>query len=74
MPPAPLPTQLDQLEFMELMYGPQAESYATQYRHPGTEMVLVLDGLLGTSPLLVLQLSLDHVGVSDFAASLLLLR
>jgi transcriptional regulator with XRE-family HTH domain len=40
------PAPLDDLEFMELVYGPGAESHAALYRHPGTEMVLVLDGRL----------------------------
>jgi transcriptional regulator with XRE-family HTH domain len=40
------PTQLDALEFMELVYAPGAESHASLYRHPGTEMVLVLSGKL----------------------------
>lgn len=40
------PIQLAELEFMELVYSPGAESHATQYRHPGMEMVLVLDGRL----------------------------
>jgi transcriptional regulator with XRE-family HTH domain len=43
------PTQLGDLEFMELVYSPGAESHATQYRHPGMEMVLVLDGRLDIS-------------------------
>ena len=40
------PTQLDDLEFMELVYAPGAESNAALYRHPGMEMVLVLQGRL----------------------------
>jgi len=40
------PAALDDLEFMELHYAPGAESNPTQYRHPGMEMVLVLDGRL----------------------------
>ena len=40
------PAPLDDLEFMELVYGPGAESHAALYRHPGMEMVLVLSGTL----------------------------
>jgi transcriptional regulator with XRE-family HTH domain len=40
------PTQHDELEFMELVYAPGAESHSALYRHPGTEMVLVLSGTL----------------------------
>lgn len=40
------PTQLAELEFMELVYSPGAESHPAQYRHPGMEMVVVLEGRL----------------------------
>jgi transcriptional regulator with XRE-family HTH domain len=40
------PTPLDDVEFMELIYAPGAESNASLYRHPGFEMVLVLSGRL----------------------------
>ena len=40
------PTRLDDLEFMELVYAPGAESHPSLYRHPGMEMVLVLSGTL----------------------------
>jgi transcriptional regulator with XRE-family HTH domain len=40
------PSPLMDLEFMALEYGPGAESNPTPYRHPGTEMVLVLAGVL----------------------------
>jgi transcriptional regulator with XRE-family HTH domain len=40
------PAPLDDLEFMELVYGPRAESHKALYRHPGMEMVLVLSGTL----------------------------
>jgi mannose-6-phosphate isomerase-like protein (cupin superfamily) len=40
------PTPLDDIEFMELIYEPGAESNAALYRHPGFEMVLVLSGRL----------------------------
>jgi len=40
------PTPLDEVEFMELIYAPGAESNAALYRHPGFEMVLVLSGRL----------------------------
>ena len=40
------PTPLDEVEFMELIYAPGAESNASLYRHPGFEMVLVLSGNL----------------------------
>jgi transcriptional regulator with XRE-family HTH domain len=40
------PAPLDDLEFMELVYGPGAESHPALYRHPGTEMVMVLSGRL----------------------------
>ena len=48
------PAPLDDLEFMELVYGPGAESHASLYRHPGMEMVLVLSGKL------VIFLGFDH--------------
>jgi transcriptional regulator with XRE-family HTH domain len=38
------PTHLDEVEFLELVYEPGAESHASLYRHPGIEMVLVLSG------------------------------
>ena len=38
------PGTLDEVEFLELVYAPHAESNASLYRHPGTEMVLVLSG------------------------------
>ena len=40
------PAPLDDVEFMELIYAPGAESNAALYRHPGYEMVLVLSGRL----------------------------
>jgi transcriptional regulator with XRE-family HTH domain len=40
------PAPLDDVEFMELVYGPGAESHQALYRHPGMEMVLVLSGTL----------------------------
>jgi transcriptional regulator with XRE-family HTH domain len=38
------PTHLDDVEFLELVYEPGAESHPSLYRHPGMEMVLVLSG------------------------------
>ena len=40
------PTTLDHVDFLELIYAPHAESNPTLYRHPGSEMVLVLRGRL----------------------------
>jgi transcriptional regulator with XRE-family HTH domain len=40
------PTTLDEVEFLELVYPPHAESSPSLYRHPGMEMVLVLSGRL----------------------------
>jgi transcriptional regulator with XRE-family HTH domain len=40
------PARLDDAEFLELAYAPGAESNPDAYRHPGTEMVLVLSGRL----------------------------
>ena len=40
------PTPLDDVEFMELIYAPGAESNSALYRHPGFEMLLVLSGRL----------------------------
>jgi transcriptional regulator with XRE-family HTH domain len=40
------PTTLDEVEFLELVYGARAESNPSLYRHPGMEMVLVLSGRL----------------------------
>jgi transcriptional regulator with XRE-family HTH domain len=38
------PSRHDQLEFIELVYAPHAESNEALYRHPGFETVLVLSG------------------------------
>lgn len=38
------PETLPHVEFLELIYQPGAESNPELYRHPGTEMVLVLNG------------------------------
>lgn len=38
------PRVLSQVDFLELIYEPGAASNAELYRHPGTEMVLVLEG------------------------------
>ncbi|HZO05247.1 MAG TPA: XRE family transcriptional regulator [Solirubrobacterales bacterium] len=38
------PRSLEDVEFLELNYAPQAESDDQLYRHPGIEMVLVLEG------------------------------
>jgi transcriptional regulator with XRE-family HTH domain len=40
------PTTLRAVDFLELVYAPHAESNSGLYRHPGTEMVLVLSGRL----------------------------
>src|SRR5215218_6847906 len=40
------PRPLDELEFLELVYEAGAESSPRLYRHPGTEMVVVLSGRL----------------------------
>jgi transcriptional regulator with XRE-family HTH domain len=48
-------TGLAEFEFMELVYSPGAESHATQYRHPGMEIVLLLEGRLDI-----------HVGFDDY--------
>ncbi|MGH8869228.1 MAG: helix-turn-helix domain-containing protein [Actinomycetes bacterium] len=40
------PRTLRDVEFLELVYSPRAESNSTLYQHPGTEMVLVLSGEL----------------------------
>jgi transcriptional regulator with XRE-family HTH domain/quercetin dioxygenase-like cupin family protein len=40
------PGSFDQLEFLELIYEPHAQSAEELYRHPGIEMVLVLAGRL----------------------------
>jgi transcriptional regulator with XRE-family HTH domain len=40
------PARLEDAEFLELSYAPGAESNPSLYRHPGTEMVLVLAGRL----------------------------
>lgn len=38
------PVQREDVEFLELVYGPHAESNEALYRHPGFEMMLVLEG------------------------------
>jgi transcriptional regulator with XRE-family HTH domain/quercetin dioxygenase-like cupin family protein len=40
------PLTLGDLEFLELVYEPHAESHSQLYRHSGVEMVLVLSGRL----------------------------
>lgn len=40
------PTTLDNVDFLEIVYEPGAESHESLYRHPGTEMVLVTSGQL----------------------------
>lgn len=40
------PTTLRDLDFLELVYGPHAESHPALYTHPGTEMVLMTTGRL----------------------------
>jgi transcriptional regulator with XRE-family HTH domain len=40
------PETLRDVEFLELVYAPGAESHPELYRHPGAEMVLVLSGRL----------------------------
>jgi transcriptional regulator with XRE-family HTH domain len=40
------PETLPHVDFLELVYEPGAESNSGLYRHPGTEMVLVLNGRL----------------------------
>lgn len=40
------PETLAEVDFMELVYAPGAQSHSELYRHPGTEMVLVLSGAL----------------------------
>jgi transcriptional regulator with XRE-family HTH domain len=40
------PTPLRDVEFLELVYEPGAQSNPTLYRHPGTEMIVVLSGRL----------------------------
>jgi len=43
------PRTLPHLDFMELVYGPHAQSNPSLYTHPGSEMVLVTAGLLEIS-------------------------
>jgi transcriptional regulator with XRE-family HTH domain len=40
------PGALRDVDFLELVYGPEAESSPTLYQHPGTEMVVVTSGRL----------------------------
>jgi transcriptional regulator with XRE-family HTH domain/quercetin dioxygenase-like cupin family protein len=40
------PQTLPHLDFMQLVYGPHAQSNPSLYTHPGTEMVLVTTGIL----------------------------
>jgi transcriptional regulator with XRE-family HTH domain len=40
------PFPLDSIDFLEIVYEPGTESHPQLYRHPGTEMVLVLEGRL----------------------------
>lgn len=40
------PTALDGVEFMDLVYAPGAESDSQLYRHPGIELVRVLEGTM----------------------------
>jgi transcriptional regulator with XRE-family HTH domain len=43
------PRTLPHLDFMELVYGPHAQSNPSLYTHPGTEMLLVTSGILDIS-------------------------
>ena len=43
------PRTLDHLDFFELAYAPGAESNPTLFTHPGTEMVVLLAGVLEIS-------------------------
>ena len=40
------PVPLHDVQFRELVYSANGESHASQYRHPGMEMVLLLEGEL----------------------------
>jgi transcriptional regulator with XRE-family HTH domain len=40
------PLPLDRMDFLEIVYEPRSESHPQLYRHPGTEMLLVLQGRL----------------------------
>jgi transcriptional regulator with XRE-family HTH domain len=40
------PLPLDRMDFLEIVYEPRTESHPQLYRHPGSEMVLVLSGRL----------------------------
>jgi len=40
------PLPLDRMDFLEIVYEPGTESHSQLYRHPGTEMLLVLQGRL----------------------------
>jgi quercetin dioxygenase-like cupin family protein len=40
------PSPSNNFEFLELVYEPGAQSNPTRYRHPGSEMVLMLEGTL----------------------------
>jgi transcriptional regulator with XRE-family HTH domain len=40
------PQPLDRMDFLEIVYAPRTESHPQLYRHPGTEMLLVLEGRL----------------------------
>lgn len=43
------PRTLPHLDFLQLVYGPHAQSNPSLYTHPGTEMVLVTSGVLDIS-------------------------
>jgi transcriptional regulator with XRE-family HTH domain len=40
------PLPLDRMDFLEIVYEPGTQSHPQLYRHPGTEMLLVLQGRL----------------------------
>jgi transcriptional regulator with XRE-family HTH domain/quercetin dioxygenase-like cupin family protein len=40
------PLPLDRMDFLEIVYEPRSESHPQLYRHPGIEMLLVLQGRL----------------------------
>jgi transcriptional regulator with XRE-family HTH domain len=40
------PLPLDRMDFLEIVYEPRSESHPQLYRHPGTEMLVVLRGRL----------------------------
>lgn len=58
------PSSLNGVDFVELVYQPGAESDPQLYRHPGTELVLVIEGCLD----ITVSFDVNHLEAGDSIA------